>query len=55
LQEGKPIQYTNHVGNNGGNKGGNKDNNDDEKMKNALSEAIVTEKPNVKWTDISGL
>ena len=24
-------------------------------MKEALGEAIVTEKPNVKWTDIAGL
>jgi len=42
LQEGKPVQYVNHTGNNNGGGKNNKENNDDEKMKNALSEAIVT-------------
>jgi len=49
LQEGKPVQCTipvdsdvNHTGNNNGGGKNNKENNDDEKMKNALSEAIVT-------------
>jgi len=35
-----------------------KDDSEDEeeaKLEKALSEAIVTEKPNVKWTDVSGL
>lgn len=32
---------------------GNKD--ETSKLKSALEEAIVTEKPNVKWTDIAGL
>lgn len=36
--------------------GNNKDNKDENsKFKDALSEAIVTEKPNVKWDDIAGL
>jgi len=41
----------------GGNAGHGKGGKDDEssKFKSALSEAIVTEKPNVKWTDIAGL
>lgn len=26
-----------------------------EKLQGALSSAIVTEKPNVRWTDVSGL
>lgn len=28
---------------------------DDEKFKNNLTEAIITEKPNVKWDDVAGL
>ena len=44
---------TNPVGSGGGKSGKEKD--DDEKLKNSLAEAIVTEKPNVKWEDISGL
>ena len=34
-----------------------KDESDDEekKLEGALSGAIITEKPNVKWTDVSGL
>lgn len=36
--------------------GNNKDSKDENsKFKDALSEAIVTEKPNVKWDDIAGL
>jgi len=54
LKEGKPIQYTNTNGGGGGKSNG-KDNNEDDKLKGAMSEAIVTEKPNVKWEDISGL
>jgi len=37
----------------GGGKGG--EDKETGKMKEALGEAIVTEKPNVKWTDIAGL
>lgn len=55
LNEGKPVQYMNHNGGSNGKGGGNKNDNDDEKLKGALAEAIVTEKPNVKWEDISGL
>nr|ANM86141.1 vacuolar protein sorting-associated protein 4 [Stygiella incarcerata] len=35
--------------------GGGDDDEESEKMKNALSDAIVTEKPNVKWDDVAGL
>jgi vacuolar protein-sorting-associated protein 4 len=35
-------------------KGGDEDD-EEEKFSKALSEAIVTEKPNVKWSDVSGL
>lgn len=38
--------------NNGG--GGSKDSEAD-KFKSMLSEAIVSEKPNIKWEDIAGL
>jgi vacuolar protein-sorting-associated protein 4 len=38
----------------GGGGGGNKDNEDD-KMSGKIAEAIVSEKPNVKWSDIGGL
>jgi vacuolar protein-sorting-associated protein 4 len=38
-------------GNNNNNKGNKEDNN----LKGQISEAIVTEKPNVKWEDVSGL
>lgn len=36
---------------------GDKDKDDDEKakMRGALSSAIVSEKPNVKWSDVAGL
>jgi vacuolar protein-sorting-associated protein 4 len=34
---------------------GDKDDQDKEKMKSALSSAIVSEKPNVKWDDVAGL
>lgn len=41
-------------GNNG--KGGGNNNNDEkDKFKELISEAILTEKPNVKWEDIAGL
>lgn len=44
-------------GGSGKGQGGGKGGEDKEtgKMKEALGEAIVTEKPNVKWTDIAGL
>jgi vacuolar protein-sorting-associated protein 4 len=44
-------------GGSGKGKGGGKGGEDKEtgKMKEALGEAIVTDKPNVKWTDIAGL
>jgi len=32
-----------------------KDGEEDKKMQDALSSAIVREKPNVKWTDVAGL
>jgi len=37
--------------------GGGKDKEDDEtaKMQSTLSQAILTEKPNVRWEDIAGL
>lgn len=38
-----------------GGKGGAGDDKESSKMKEALSEAILTDKPNVKWTDIAGL
>lgn len=39
----------------GGSGGGNKADNEDEKMGGKIMEAIVSEKPNVKWSDIGGL
>lgn len=33
----------------------NDQNKDDVKAKNSISEAIVKEKPNVKWEDVAGL
>lgn len=36
-------------------KGNSADDKETNKMKEALGEAIVGEKPNVKWTDIAGL
>lgn len=36
-------------------KGGDDDDDEEAKLSKALSEAIVTEKPNVKWDDVSGL
>lgn len=36
-------------------KGGDDGDEEEEKFSKALSEAIVTEKPNVKWSDVSGL
>ena len=32
-----------------------KENEENDKFKKVLSEAIVTEKPNIKWTDVAGL
>ena len=34
---------------------GNDDDDEEAKLAGALSQAIVTEKPNVKWSDVSGL
>lgn len=31
------------------------ENKEEEKLQEALSSAIVKEKPNVKWTDVAGL
>ena len=36
-------------------KGKGEDDNEEEKLADALSSAIVTEKPNVKWSDVAGL
>ena len=41
------------MGGGGGGKG--KGDNENDKMVGAMSDAIVTDKPNVKWEDISGL
>ena len=35
--------------------GGDDSDGEEKKLEKALSEAIVTEKPNVKWSDVSGL
>ena len=32
-----------------------KDNSENAKMKGALANAIVSEKPNIKWSDVAGL
>lgn len=57
-----PSPNTNNKSNvkeEGGGGGGSKikepNNGEEDKFKNALSEAIVTEKPNVKWDDVAGL
>lgn len=44
-------------GNNNNNKinGGSNNNGEENSYDNALMDAIVSEKPNVKWEDISGL
>lgn len=42
-----------YSGGGGGNRGGS--NNENNQLKGQISEAIVTEKPNVKWEDVSGL
>lgn len=39
----------------GKDKGGDKDDGDKDKMRSALSSAIVSEKPNIKWDDVAGL
>ena len=36
-------------------KGGDEEDDEEAKLAGALSQAIVTEKPNVKWSDVSGL
>jgi len=40
---------------NNGKGGGNNSNDEKDKFKELISEAILTEKPNVKWEDIAGL
>lgn len=52
-QNKESIAY-NTSGGGGGNKG-NSNNNENNQLKGQVSEAIVTEKPNVKWEDVSGL
>ena len=42
-------------GNTGKGGGGNNPNEEKDKFKDLISEAILTEKPNVKWEDIAGL
>eukprot|EP00127_Corallochytrium_limacisporum_P001198 Clim_evm33s44 gene=Clim_evmTU33s44 len=42
-------------GNAGGKKGGGDDDDDSKKLRSALESAIITEKPNVKWSDVAGL
>ena len=42
-------------GNPGKGGGGNNPNEEKDKFKDFISEAILTEKPNVKWEDIAGL
>lgn len=42
-------------GNPGKGGGGNNPNEEKDKFKDLISEAILTEKPNVKWEDIAGL
>lgn len=54
-QSGQQMAKRPNQGGQGGQNGSNnKDNSEDDKFKNALSDAIVTTKPNVKWTDIAG-
>ena len=43
------------VGKSGGSMGNSKSDSENAKFKDALSAAIVTEKPNVKWEDVAGL
>lgn len=57
-EEGKEVapSYTGGGGNSGGGGGGNRGGkNENDNLKGQVSEAIVTEKPNVKWEDVSGL
>lgn len=51
--QNKPKKGEN--GKSGGNGGGKEDDEDKKKFENALSSAIVREKPNVKWDDVAGL
>ncbi|KAG0299434.1 Vacuolar protein sorting-associated protein 4 [Linnemannia gamsii] len=63
--EGKPRKkIMAHAPNGGGSKGGKKKDSEDEddeddadtkKLKGALAGAILSEKPNVKWSDVAGL
>ena len=39
----------------GGNHGSDENSKEEDKMQDALSSAIVREKPNVKWSDVAGL
>ena len=49
------IFLSNNTGGSGGNGHNEENNKEEEKMQDALSSAIVREKPNVKWTDVAGL
>jgi len=42
-------------GGGGGGHGRNNNNKEDNNLKGQLNDAIVTEKPNVKWEDVAGL
>lgn len=52
-REALPKKQASHSGGSGG--GGGKDDDEASKMQGALSQAILTEKPNVHWDDIAGL
>lgn len=58
----KPVEKVDEPGNSGTaaaskkkKKGGDEDDDEEKKLADALSGAIVTEKPNVRWEDVSGL
>ena len=56
LESNQTQKQVNIDGSNQLNKRNNNNNNDDQNSyDNALMDAIVSEKPNVKWDDISGL
>ena len=42
-------------GGGGGGHHNNKNNKEDNNLKGQLSDAIVSEKPNIKWEDVAGL
>ena len=48
------MPQTQGGGGGGGHQGGGK-NKEDNALKGQINDAIVTEKPNVKWEDVSGL